>query len=164
MKRLCLIRHAKSSWNHPSVEDHERPLDERGEEDAKAMGEILTENKVKPDYILASPAKRASDTATLIAESIGFAKDQIITDENLYEAGVEDLLAIIQSLDNKHKSVLLVGHNPGLTYLANYLADDHVVNLPTCGAYCVDFDTNDWSEITVVDGKTVFVDSPKQHH
>lgn len=125
------------------------------------MAESIKAHKVKPAVILTSPAKRALDTAMIIAKTLGVDDQRLIVDDRIYEAGVEELLAIIQAMDNHYQTVIVIGHNPGLTLLANYLADDHVINLPTCGTYCVDFDTDDWANITKIEGKTLFVDSPK---
>jgi len=163
VKKLCLIRHAKSSWDNPAIEDHERPLDPRGEADAALMGGFLAKKQLKPDIILASNATRAVDTARIIAEQVGVGSDKIDSEEQIYDAGVEDLLAMIQDLPSDYQTVFLVGHNPGLTWLANYLAEDHLINLPTCGAYCVAFDTDSWANIKTVEGKTLFFESPKQH-
>lgn len=163
MKTLCLIRHAKSSWHDPAMDDKQRPLDERGELDAKVLGDFLKAKKLTPDIILCSPAIRTAVTAEIVARELGLKADQVIANEEIYEAGVETLLAVIQQLPKKYSTVFLVGHNPGLTWLANYLADDHMINLPTCGTYCVTFDTSDWKEITMVEGKTLFIDTPQQH-
>lgn len=163
MRKLCLIRHAKSSWDNASMQDHDRPLDARGESDAIKMGDILLEKNLHPDAILTSDALRALATAQLIAKQLSFPEDKITQDPAIYDAGVEDLLAILQKLPAKYAMVILVGHNPGLTWLANYLADDHLINLPTCGVYCVGFEAENWSDITTSEYKTLFVDNPKQH-
>lgn len=161
MKTLCLIRHAKSSWSNPTMPDTDRPLDNRGVEDAESIALILQEKSFQPDCVLASPAVRATKTAEIIMAKLQLDKKLLSIDKHIYDAAVEDLLAVIQGLDKKIQSVLLVGHNPGLTWLANYLADDHVVNLPTCGTYCVNFDAKGWQDITTVEGKTLFVAQPK---
>lgn len=163
MKTLCLIRHAKSSWNHPEISDFDRPLELRGEEDAAIVGKWLHKQTFKPDIILSSPANRAINTTKILATQLNYDTDKIITEPSIYEASVEDLLAVIKDVDNKYNTLLLVGHNPGLTWLANYLAEDHMVNLHTCGVYCITFETNKWAEITEADSKHVFSDEPKQH-
>jgi phosphohistidine phosphatase len=163
MKKLCLIRHAKTTWS-AGVDDYHRPLEERGENDAQELGKILLEHQLKPDLILASSAKRALDTATLIAKEVHYPDGKVITNEGLYKAGVEDLLQIVQGINNKYVTIYLVGHNPGLTLLANYLAEDHSVNLPTCGVYCVEFATEHWHDIAEVEGKTILVETPAHLH
>lgn len=163
MRKLCLIRHAKSSWDNASIQDHDRPLDARGESDAIRMGEILLEKSFHPDLILTSDALRTLTTAQLIAKQLAVPEEKIIQEPAIYDAGVEDLLAILQKLPAKYATIILVGHNPGLTWLANYLADDHLINLPTCGVYCVAFEAENWNDITTAEYKTLFIDSPKQH-
>jgi phosphohistidine phosphatase len=157
-----LIRHAKSTWDKVGVQDHDRPLDARGESDAIAVGEFLAGQGIHPDLILTSDALRAYATAELIAKQLSVPEEKIVKEVGVYDAGVEDLLAILQKLPIKYNTVILVGHNPGLTWLANYLADDHLINLPTCGVYCVAFEADDWSDITTSEYKTLFVNSPQQ--
>ncbi|CAN5293783.1 histidine phosphatase family protein [soil metagenome] len=164
MKTLCLIRHAKSSWNHPEINDIDRPLELRGEEDAVVVGKWLYEQTFKPDIILSSPANRAINTAKILAAQLHYDTESIIIEPSVYEASVEDLLAVIKNVDDKYSTLLLVGHNPGLTWLANYLAEDHMINLHTCGVYCITFETSTWQDITDADSKHVFSDEPKQHY
>src|SRR5262249_12237822 len=147
------------SWFH-SGSDFERPLEERGKQDAKRTGEILNEKGFRPDLILTSPAKRTLDTALFVATKLNYPQKNIVVDQNLYDASIEDLISTLQKLESLHDSVILVGHNPGLTWLANYLAEDHVASLPTSGMYCIEFNTNNWQEITLVEGKTLFVEVP----
>lgn len=161
MKTLCLVRHAKSSWLDPKVEDKDRPIDPRGEADAKLLAQFLLNHHIKPDILLVSPALRTQMTAQVLIQDMQIPPAHLQTIDEIYEAGVESLLHIIQQVPNSVNSILLVGHNPGLTWLANYLADDHQISLPTCGAYGVSFDTNDWQEITLIEGKTIFVEIPK---
>jgi phosphohistidine phosphatase len=163
MKTLCLIRHAKSSWNHPEIDDFDRPLEPRGETDAAVVGKWLYEKKFIPDQILSSPANRAISTAKILADELHYPIEDIITESSLYEASVEDLLAAIKQVDNKYSTLLVVAHNPGLTWLANYLAEDHLINLHTCGVYCITFETDQWEEITEADSQHVFSDEPSKH-
>lgn len=160
MKQLCIIRHAKSSWIDPALNDMDRQLEEVGKINAALTGGILKQKGVNPDAIYASSATRAYDTAYFIAETLEFSPQNIIVDPAIYEAQVDVLLSIIQNIPQEYHSIILVGHNPGLTLLANYLADEHMQSLPTCGVCCFEFSTNDWSEITIVESKTLFVTSP----
>ncbi|WP_457598784.1 SixA phosphatase family protein, partial [Hydrogenimonas sp.] len=123
MKELFLFRHAKSSWDDPSLSDFDRPLNERGRRDAPLMGEHLKAMGIHLDLIVASPAKRAKKTAKIIAEKLGYDIEKIIWQENIYEASPQTLLYIVCQLPEKAKRVMLVGHNPSLTLLANQLGD-----------------------------------------
>ena len=160
MKQLCIVRHAKSSWIDPALNDMDRQLDEIGKINALLTGGILKEKNFKPDVIITSSATRAKDTAYLIAETLGYPSAKVIEDPLIYEAQVEDLLSVIQNIERNYHTVLLVGHNPGLTLLANYLADQHINSLVTCGVCCFEFATNDWTEITVAECKKLFLTSP----
>lgn len=163
MKKLCLFRHAKSTWGEFGTDDQERPLHPTGEENAPLMGGFLKDQKLKPDLMLTSNAIRAQRTAEFVAEPLGYDKEKIVIREDLYEAGVEDLLHICQGLDKKIENVILIGHNPGLTLLANYLADTHVPNLATCGVFCMEFDADDWGSIETAESRVLFTDEPSKH-
>jgi phosphohistidine phosphatase len=164
MITLCLIRHAKANWNHPSAQDIERLLTNEGENEAINMGKDLQAKGLVPNLIISSPAKRAQKTAELIAQNVNYPVDKIDVRPELYEASVEELLHCLENLHDHHKTVFLIGHNPAITMLANYLADDHMINLPTCGVYCIDFITDEWNQITIAEGKTRFIDAPKDHY
>lgn len=162
-KQLYLIRHAKSSWKNPNLPDFERPLNKRGERDAPLMGERLYKQKIKPDLILSSPAKRAVRTAQIIADKISYPLDNIVKDERIYEAGTTRLFEIIKEIDHQIQLLFLVGHNPGLTLLAKALTHFSYENIPTCGVVGISFETNGWSEITCGTGMIKFFEIPKKH-
>lgn len=161
MKRLYLVRHAKSSWKHPYLEDMERPLNKRGKRDAPLMGKYLAANKVKPDLIISSPARRAIETARTIAEELGYSKKKIVAREEIYEAGENKIIDTIRETDNEVETLMVFGHNPGFTILANTLSNCNIDNIPTCGVFCVDFDIGSWAELDEKKGKFVFFDYPK---
>lgn len=162
MKTLYLVRHAKSSWKNPELADFDRPLNKRGNRDAPFMGEVLSDKKVKPDFILSSPAKRAKKTAIEIAEKIGFPVKNISFDEEVYEASMNTLLALIKKLDERDKSVMIFGHNPGLTMLNNYLSDHYIDNIPTCGIVALQTD-KEWKEIGKNSFRFLFFEQPKMY-
>ena len=162
MKRLTLLRHAKSSWKEPCETDRDRPLNERGKRDAPEMGRRLAEGRFLTDAVLSSPAKRARKTARLVAEEIGFPSGEIIIEEGIYEADVGDLLEIVRSLDETLSRVLLVGHNPGFTEFANYLTGEGIANVPTCGVVSVDCPVRYWRELRRGKGRMVLFDFPKR--
>ncbi len=163
MKRLYLTRHAKSSWKDASLADFDRPLNKRGKMNAAFMGRRLQEYGAKIDLIISSPANRALKTATLIAKEIGFPKKKLAADDSIYEAELSALVAMIWEMDDSLRSVMLVGHNPGFTQLAEYLTNHKVDNIPTCGVFCVDFNLISWKEISKGKGNLLFCDYPKKH-
>ncbi len=121
MKRLYLIRHAKSSWDDPSLDDFDRPLSKRGKHDAPLMGKLLKQKNIIPDLILSSPAKRAKKTAKKIAKELG--KANIVYLDELYDASSQDLLADIKKISDTYTTVFLIAHNPRLNMLAYDLVD-----------------------------------------
>src|SRR6266496_884279 len=141
MKTLFLVRHAKSSRDEPSLPDKDRPLNDRGKRDAPKMGERLAKREVTPDLILSSPAKRALETAQIIAKKLDYKLADIVVDERLYATGADDLLQLIHKLGAKPKSVMLFGHNPELTELAHRLSNK-ITHLPTCAVAEFTFDVN----------------------
>jgi phosphohistidine phosphatase len=163
LKRLTLVRHAKSSWKDPELTDFDRPLSKRGKQDAPRMGERLAGRDSRPELILSSPAKRARKTAKLMARKLELAAaDRLILVMEIYEAEPEALLKVIRGLDDRWAHVLLIGHNPGLTELGNLLADCGIENIPTCGALCLDFAAESWRSLGPQSGTLVFYDYPKK--
>ncbi len=160
MKKLYIIRHAKSSWKDETLEDFERGLNKRGKANAPMMGERLKEKGVMPDIILSSPAKRAKSTTEMIGKEIGYTK-KVLFDENIYEASVGELRKILTALDDKNKSVFLVGHNPSLNDLAHYYVD-FGANIPTCGIVEIAFTSKKWTEIEPKNAKLLSFDYPKK--
>ena len=160
MKNLILIRHAKSSWDDPSLSDRERPLNNRGKRDAPAMGLLLREKGLLPDHILSSPAKRALKTAKMIAEEIDYPKKRIEVNEDIYEQDINALIELIGKLDDGLKCVYLIGHNPELTDLVNRLTGAGIDNVPTCGIVSVEFSLSSWMDCALKGGKLALFERP----
>jgi phosphohistidine phosphatase len=120
MKTLLLLRHAKSSWKDPELDDHDRPLNKRGKADAPRMGQLLQEEGLVPDFILASSAKRCRKTAEHVIHASGYRGETRITGE-IYEASAARLLELIAALEDDLERVLIIGHNPGLEELVERL-------------------------------------------
>jgi len=163
MKRLYLLRHAKSSWKDPELEDFDRPLNKRGKRDAPFMGQRLRLANIRPDLIISSPAKRAGKTAKIFAAQIEYSVKKIQWRESLYGAGTLTLLGILQEIADPVKQAMLVGHNPGLTLLAECLTGEAVDNIPTSGVFAVDLDVTSWGQTGEGCGTLVFFDYPKKH-
>ena len=161
MKELVLVRHAKSSWTDSSLDDSERPLNKRGERDAPEMGTRLARRKHRPDLIVSSPAVRALETARIIAKKLGYPRKDIAVQERLYGAGVVDLLDIIRNADDMVITLMLFGHNPGLTELANHLGPREIPSLPTCGVLHLRFEADTWSIVGYSRGEEVLFDCPR---
>ena len=121
MKRLTLLRHAKSSWDDPGLDDYHRPLNPRGRRDAPEMGRRLKATGQVPDLLISSPAVRAITTARMAAREMGFPEQRIIEDRSLYHASAGQPSRILLSLETLAGHVMLVGHNPGLERLLSYL-------------------------------------------
>jgi phosphohistidine phosphatase len=161
MKTLFLIRHAKSSWDDPALPDKDRPLDARGERDAPKMGTRLAKRDVKPDMILSSPARRALTTAEIIAKKLDYRVKDIVVDDRLYAAAVDDLLSVIHKLGDKARCVMLFGHNPEFTELAHRLSSE-ITHMPTCAVAEFTFSAKSWSEVGKAKPAKVALDSPKK--
>jgi phosphohistidine phosphatase len=165
VKKLYLIRHAKSSWDNPEIDDFNRPLNSRGEKDAPKMGRRLKEKRLTPDIVVSSPAVRALDTCKIICEVLSFNKTKIIENKSLYHASEEEILRVVRSLRDRtgdeEENVLLFGHNPGLTDFANRLLEEKILNIPTTGIVCAELAIRKWEDADWGCGKMLFFDFPK---
>lgn len=161
MKRLILLRHAKSDWSDTELHDFERPLNKRGEKNAPEMGKRLRKGGVKPERIISSPARRARDTARLLTRKLTILESGVMFKDDIYEADTKTLLEMIRSVPQELECVLLVGHNPGLTELANLLGKLGIANLPTCAAVGLDLEINSWKKLAPGCAKLWFYDYPK---
>ncbi|NJK82528.1 MAG: histidine phosphatase family protein [Saprospiraceae bacterium] len=162
MKTVFFIRHAKSSWSDKSLKDIERPLNKRGLSDAPMMAKHLSSLNLPVDALISSPAKRAFSTATYFAKALDISENQIIEVEQIYEADVNTILHIIRQLDNRWSSVLLFGHNPTFTLLANLFHHSLIDNVPTCGIVQVNANINDWAAFNSTTGVLKAFYYPKQ--
>jgi phosphohistidine phosphatase len=158
---LTLIRHAKSGWGSPALADIDRPLDERGLRDAPAMGLRLAARPFRPDLVLCSPAQRTRQTADFILQAMDIARSKIVFDNTIYEASPEDLLETVRRLPAAFREIFLIGHNPGLTVLANQLTGHPIDNLPTCAVFRLRLEAPDWVSLRPGRGEFVLFDSPK---
>jgi len=147
MRILYLIRHAKSSWEHPGLRDFDRPLNERGHRDAPQMARFLKKNGVQPDLIVSSPAKRALTTARYFAEVFGIPETSIIQEANIYEASTHDILDIIRQLPDNIEVAFLFGHNPTFTDVANHFSEEYIDNIPTCGIARLESKAAHWTDV-----------------
>lgn len=158
MKKLLLIRHAKSSWKFSELDDHERPLNKRGERDRIAMARYLADIDVDVDVIYSSTATRALDLAQTISE---FTNIMLVPDLSFYTFDADQLLQIIQSLPDEAHSVAVVGHNPAITQTVNSLTGAELSNVPTSGVATISCNIEVWSELETGAGELLSFIAPK---
>ena len=156
MKKLLLIRHAKAAHTH-GITDFERPLKESGIEDATMMAQRLHENDIIPQLIISSPALRTLTTANIFSEH--FAIHAVETDEHIYEASEGALLQIIDKFPEERDFIALVGHNPGMSEILNYLTGESK-DIPTCGVAFINFEVDKWKEVSLNNGNLLYYDEP----
>jgi phosphohistidine phosphatase len=147
MKRLILVRHAKSSWNHPDLRDIDRPLNKRGLEVAPLMGAVLNKRGYFPEAILISPSVRTRMTAGLISAELGFSEEEIQVVDSFYGASPGDVVHHARKLSDEIETAMLVGHNPTWTSLCDRLTGEFLDNLPTAGVLIIDFPVTQWCDL-----------------
>lgn len=146
MKTLLLLRHAKSSWSKPGLQDHNRPLNKRGKHDAPGMGKLILAQGLTPDLIISSTARRAQDTARLAGEACGY-DGEIELRQELYLSDITCYLDILQNLPDKVNTVMVVGHNPDLEELLALLTD-YDEPFPTAALAQVELPITSWHELS----------------
>jgi len=161
MKTLILVRHAKSSWDDPSISDFDRPLNDRGKKDAPEMAERLKDKGLKIDLFVSSPAKRARKTARIFAKEFGVEKEDIKLVEDLYMASPSVFSVVVEGLNNKAATVALFSHNPGITEYASSLTNVRIDNMPTCSVFAAQASVDKWSEFEAAEKSFLFFDYPK---
>jgi phosphohistidine phosphatase len=168
MKRLLIMRHAKSSWDEPDRPDHDRPLNDRGRRTAPRMGAWLAEQGLVPDLALVSSATRAQQTWELVAGALP-CQGPARTEPGIYEAEPETLVEILHGTPDEAATVIMVGHEPGVSEFARLMASDPVPaalarafgHFPTAAVAAIEFDTGSWRSVNPGRGRfTVFV-TPK---
>lgn len=163
MKTVFLVRHAKSSWDYPSLRDIERPLNKRGLRDAPFMAKLLKKQGVEPDAIFSSPAVRALTTATFFKNELGLEGEDIFLRDEIYEAFPQVIVQLIQTLPEKFDTIMLFGHNPTFTSVSNMFTSNYIGNVPTCGISRIEADIKNWTEFNDRNAKLVSFQYPKQH-
>ena len=139
-------------------------MNDRGYEDAYLLSNWYFKNHASPDRILASTATRALNTALIFARALEFNMANFMLEENIYESTVPKLLSIIKKQDDSKKTIMLFGHNPGITNLCNELCKDvYFDNIPTCGIVSLNFETNSWKKIAGDNSKINFQQFPKEY-
>ncbi len=161
MKTLLLIRHAKSSWDDPTQNDFDRPLNTRGLKDAPMMAKRLVEKKVKIDAFISSPASRAKKTCALFMATFGADNNSMILQSQLYLATPPVFFEAISKLDSSIEHAAIFSHNNGITDFVNQLSHIKVDNMPTCSVYAIKLDVKSWADFKKAQKEFWFFDYPK---
>jgi len=142
--------------------DLQRPLNARGRHDAPLMAQVLSQITESVDELVISPSERTRETSKHIKEYVTFASEREV--DRLYHASTSDILDVVSMIDDALSSVLIIGHNPGLTYFYNQYAKKEVDNIPTCGLYRIRIDAKQWSEIDSTNAKVDLYKYPKMFY
>jgi phosphohistidine phosphatase len=162
MKKLYIVRHAKSDWGNDDLKDIDRPLNSRGYGDAYHMSKKFLDKRGVPDLLVASPAIRSLSTALIFARTFAYEEHKILMKEGIYESTHKVLQKTIAAIHNDFGTVMLFGHNPGLTNLFNEVSDSFIDNIPTCGIIGIEFNSPYWKDILSSKGNTIYTDFPKE--
>jgi phosphohistidine phosphatase len=161
LKTVFLIRHAKSDWADSSLNDFDRPLNERGKRDAPLMAQHLLDKKINIDLFVSSPAKRARKTAEIFVKEFGREKETIFFHESLYLASAPVFFDMISKTNDSVNSIAVFSHNPGITDFANLLTHARIDDIPTCGIFAVKIKADSWKEFEEAEKEFWFFDYPK---
>ncbi|MEO5891713.1 MAG: histidine phosphatase family protein [Ferruginibacter sp.] len=161
-KTLLVVRHAKSSWEIGTLNDFERPLNDRGKKDAPVMAKRLIDRNIPINAFVSSPAKRAKKTAELFCETYGKTEESIVYISMLYHASAEIFYEVVEQLDDSFSTVALFSHNPGISEFVNSLIEEvNIDNLPTCGIFAVRVQLKKWADFKKSKKEFLFYDYPK---
>jgi phosphohistidine phosphatase len=161
MKTLYLVRHAKSSWEEPGVSDADRPLVPKGIRKTRLIVDFLLKRGTTADLVISSPAVRAIETAKIVAAGLNYPLSKIRTDRKIYDGYYDRILDIIYGTPNNLNSLMIFGHNPTITQLANLFLHPGIENMPTSCVVCLSFATDKWEEIPSNEPLREFVITPK---
>jgi phosphohistidine phosphatase len=160
VKQLYLLRHAQTLEKRQDEKDIERMLTPIGFQNANRMGMNLKNKKVQPDIIICSAATRTQQTAESIAEHVFYDANKVHINSEVYDASIRTLLTVVNNLKEEWKTVVLIGHNPSISYLAEYMTGEAVGNMSTCGLVHIDFNLDSWQEVSEGNGEFKFYEYP----
>ena len=161
-KELFVLRHAKSSWDEPNVDDVDRALTPRGINDTHSIANRQKKHLKDLDLILTSHANRATHTATIFAGVIGYPFEKIKLSSSIYEISENQLITIVRNLPDNLARVLIVGHNPTFTYFVNKYLKSPIDNIPTAGMVGLSFHAISWKDISRDNLQSSFFEYPKK--
>lgn len=162
MKYITFIRHANSDETTSGQSDFDRDLNERGKRVAPKMGRKLRDLNLNPNKIYSSSAKRAKETSNLLVEQLDYSLGEISFVDDLYEASVRTLLDFINKLDDQFHDVVIVGYNPSITYLVEYLTGEPIEDMPTTGVVRTSFAFDEWKLISQKTAELIYFVNPKE--
>ncbi|MGH8263225.1 MAG: SixA phosphatase family protein [Steroidobacterales bacterium] len=163
MKGLVIVRHGRADWDNRQYSDFERPLNRRGQQQAREMAQRLGPLVRSADLLLTSPAVRAYTTATIFAKELNLPLRRVLTDERLYLASAADLLAVLKETGPRIAQIIMFGHNPGITDLARQLAGTPDQDeLPAAGTCSMEFDIEEWSQADFGKGQKATFEAPRR--
>jgi phosphohistidine phosphatase len=155
------MRHANAQWKDPQIADFDRPLNRRGNSEAEAMSRRLMELKLIPTILLASSALRAQQTADIVARELGVAARNRRSEESLYLAPAADILRVVQMTGPRIPHLMIVGHNPGITEVANHFAPKRrIEDLATAAVCTLTFDSRHWADVVAENMRDSLSESP----
>jgi len=158
MKTLILVRHGKSSWDY-SVNDKDRPLQQKGIDDGHLISSIFAAKKIMPDAVFSSPANRALHTCLIFLRQMDFPFNKFELSNLLYDFSGDDVIRFVRSLNDDVDTVMIFGHNHAFTHIANSLGNSYIDNVPTSGLVHLEFKVEHWDAIEK--GTTVETIFPK---
>jgi phosphohistidine phosphatase len=161
-KTLILVRHATAEDQSFRVRDFDRALNNKGLSEATSMGKWLAESRLRPDIFVSSPASRAYKTAEIIADELGFSKSSIISRANVYDGGPKAYLSAVTETPETFSRLILFGHNPDITYFAEYLSGANIGSMKKGAIVVIDFEGQKWEEISGRTGNMVIYKTPKE--
>lgn len=161
MKTIYIVRHAKSSWKYTSVKDHDRPLKERGINDAHLLSKYLSKTIQRPDIFISSSANRALQTGIIFCENFGYPMANLKISKQLYSFSDGYLVKTVKALDDNFDSAIIFSHDHGINTFVNKFGSQPIAHVPTCGVVGIQFKEKHWKDIKK--GNTVLVEFPKHH-
>lgn len=161
MKTIYIVRHAKSSWKYTSVKDHDRPLKERGINDAHLVSKYLAKTIQRPDVFISSSANRALQTGIIFCENFGYPMANLKISKQLYSFSDGYLVKTAKALDDNFDSAIIFSHDHGINTFVNKFGSKPIAHVSTCGVIGIQFKVKHWKDIKK--GTTILVEFPKHH-
>ncbi|WP_075344497.1 SixA phosphatase family protein [Tenacibaculum agarivorans] len=161
MKTIYIVRHAKSSWKYTSVRDHDRPLKERGINDAHLISKYLAKTIQRPDVFISSSANRALQTGIIFCENFGYPMANLKISKQLYSFSDGYLVKTVKALDDNFDSAIIFSHDHGINTFVNKFGSKPIAHVTTCGVVGIQFKEKNWKDIKK--GETTLIEFPKYH-
>ena len=161
MKTLILVRHAEAAHGEPMQADIDRPLSRRGYRDAQTVSKKFARAGIVPDLILSGSAPRALKTAVIFSQRLGLPPEAVQINRRIYEAERAEMLGLVRAFDDRHETVMLVGHNPGISGLLHHLADSRIHNLPNCSVAVIALPVDSWRDVAFKNGELELTVCPR---